>query len=673
MRFLQADKFSYFIQRIWLQVDLRKLNGESELNSHLYGKFLKASFTEACLTIILLLVLFLLTFKSLDFNFARRENFVAIDQHSLKELSLIKNLTHQFYFFELLGENSKISNLLVIKFLLDSKYLDKLNRSLLDISFKRPVKNCSNEPFEILKGEIDQDFINKIDCMRECCLSDINSVKLQSFFLKTNKSEFVYGEIEASERRLNFNFVEFGFQKRFLNDINCIILFSMLGFYTIFFIFEELIELFVYKLKYLRYLLNMNDLCLTTCIIIIMFMIYQDFILINYNLMNQNISSINSEIMTNQGQKLSNMLAIALFLTWIKCFKFINVSSGLTLMNATLTSSFEYLICYMFVFASTFVTFGELMHRLNGQKIYECSTFSLSQFTILKFLLAEVDMRHMYENQSYEIVFLLFFFFVFIILSGIFLAIINESYVKVSKSYEKKPELDYYNQLIKPLWKKLNIFRKKNANRNILPKTTINLIQDIKVNRLDQAMEASKLRKVLLAMNHNSLDIDAIFNQYNINENVSEDDSDEILLEPDLCQDIVKRLDLSRNRIAELSKKKLSFLKPVWYEMNVGKSKSETSLKNRSDVSSFLTSSSLDLGTSKFNSCTTLNTMRTLDNDEAIVNAHCFDNKFSELITRRDYLRVKSDLDRIEMQMYELSDALLKVCVEAKSQTDKSF
>jgi hypothetical protein len=661
MKFIQAEKFSYLIQRKWFRVDPSEINGDLEATSHSYRRFLEATLAETSLAIVYFFVVFSLTFKVLDFNSNRKESITAITYNST-DFTVTNSLPDRQFFSKLLERSSSIS------FLLNSETFLKSNKSFVSIRFRKSIENCSAKASNSkLEHQVDSDFIDQIKCMQKCCLVDFESVAWRKVSAKLNNSGYVFVEVEASQSGVHMHFVDLTRQATFSSQ--CLVLFIVLSLYTLFYLIEELFELCHYRSGYFRYLLNFNDFCLTICNLVIVILVGRDFIWINYNLADQNISSVSFKNLSIQGEALLNTLAVALFLTWVKCFKFINVSSGLTLMNATLTSSFEYLICYLIIFASIYMTIGELMHRLFSQIIYACSTFFLSQFTVLKFLLAEVNMTFMYKNSNYEIVFLLFYFFVFIILSGIFLGIINDSYVHVLRNYERKPELDYYDVFIKTAWRNLDLFGKK--KRYLLPKTTMKLIQDINnFERLDEALTASKLRNVLIKMNHSSVEIDAIFNQYNVNENDSENESPdaaEILLESDLCQEIIKRLDLSRNRINELNRKKLSFLKPVWYQSNAVQSTSEATLTSKSG-SSFLSSVSLGEKSNYLNSCTTLQTEKTLENDEAIVHARQnFDNKFSEFITRRDYLRVKAELDGIELEMYALSERILKTCTEMKA------
>lgn len=120
---------------------------------------------------------------------------------------------------------------------------------------------------------------------------------------------------------------------------------------------------------------------------------------------------------------------------------------GLTQMTATLSKSYNYLLSFLVVYIIIFLSHSLILSRFFGQTNKEYSTFLLSSFTLIRTLLANLNLQFFNDNNSVllQLIFFSYFFFVFIILIGIFLAIINESYSLVLEQYEKKPELDYFD------------------------------------------------------------------------------------------------------------------------------------------------------------------------------------------------------------------------------------
>lgn len=114
-------------------------------------------------------------------------------------------------------------------------------------------------------------------------------------------------------------------------------------------------------------------------------------------------------------------------------------------MNATLTHSFKYLICYFIIHTAIFTAHSALLHLLLGQSMREYSSFGLAQFEMFKLLLASTDLdaNEMMNNSIFLIVFYSFYIFVYVVLAGIFLAIINDGYLFVMANYDSSPELEY--------------------------------------------------------------------------------------------------------------------------------------------------------------------------------------------------------------------------------------
>lgn len=114
-------------------------------------------------------------------------------------------------------------------------------------------------------------------------------------------------------------------------------------------------------------------------------------------------------------------------------------------MNATLSHSCNYLLCYFVIYFGAYIAHSELLRRLFGQTLQGYNSFALSQFTLFKILLASIEFDSI-QNSSYkyQLIFYSFYFLVYVVLAGVFLAIINDSYSFVLENYEKRPELDYF-------------------------------------------------------------------------------------------------------------------------------------------------------------------------------------------------------------------------------------
>ena len=126
--------------------------------------------------------------------------------------------------------------------------------------------------------------------------------------------------------------------------------------------------------------------------------------------------------------------------------KYLNFTRGLTLMSATLSHSMSYTASYFLIFAGVYTAHSELLRRLFGQNEREYSSFALAQFSLFKLLLASAnfDFDSMSNKRAHQLIFYSFYVLVYIVFSGVFLAIISDAYSYVMVTYEKRPELDYF-------------------------------------------------------------------------------------------------------------------------------------------------------------------------------------------------------------------------------------
>lgn len=153
--------------------------------------------------------------------------------------------------------------------------------------------------------------------------------------------------------------------------------------------------------------------------------------------------------------------------------KYLNFTRGPTLMSATLSHSMSYTASYFLIFAGVYTAHSELLRRLFGQNEREYSSFALAQFSLFKLLLASAnfDFDSMSNKRAHQLIFYSFYVLVYIVFSGVFLAIISDAYSYVIASYEKRPELDYFEVF----WSA----RKSNAddNNNALKSHNIIIIE----------------------------------------------------------------------------------------------------------------------------------------------------------------------------------------------------
>lgn len=254
---------------------------------------------------------------------------------------------------------------------------------------------------------------------------------------------------------------------------------------------------------------------------------------------------------------------------------------------------------------------------------------------------------------------------------GIFLAIISDSYSYASETFEPKPELDYFHFFKFRLKKKAD-FLKLDKFWSLLKsffyfddptKKSVQL-----VNQLVNAKKASEFRSYLLNLNFDSIDIDAIFCQYNIveigNENFDEFEEieEESMVDRDTCNEIITKLDLTAKRIISLNRRKLTFC-PAQTNFNIKMNESDlhSIYSNRSFKFSgidLVPRRSFNLKANK-NSLSRGHSETNTINDD--VNNIDYDNVYTEFTTWKDYRKLKLELDNLDLYLNEILNELLDV------------
>jgi hypothetical protein len=652
MRFLQPKKFSYLIQEklFGLKINSNKnIRFDLESNEDLYRKFLKATLIESFLTLIYLIILIYFAVQYLDFQANRKASI----ETKLENIEMLSNSPDLNVYIRLIWIN-----------------LNSLkNDSFLRFKFVQNFTNLCSKQAQFMKNDSIEIRINSeskklIEVLLSCSVEAFYKLTFNTI-LNSGKSKKIMSYLEYKyDRKSNtsnvksINVGHFGIILQKKLNILSILIYILL---TLYFLFEELFEMIIYLGKHFAYLLNLNDLISLICNISMIFFLTRDVIIVNYRLAKKDFKNLDYDQLNNDMQHLLDFISLNIFLIWTKLFKFYNFNTGVTQMNATLTRSFNYLFCYLIIFWCIFLTLGELMHRVFGQIISDHKSFIFSQFTLIKFLLADINASYLYNNDSYQIVFLLFFFLVFIILSSIFLAIVNDAYLYVIEKYDKKPELDYFNLFLRDFFKvrafKLeeNILSEKRTKK----KNTLKLITELEQDNLNEALSSFKFKRILLKMNYDSIEIDSILRDYNIEENEMENDEDS-LLDPDLCKDIVKRLEFAKQRINHINRKKLSFLSP-FFNMNIEQKCSSDSFAEKDSY--VLSELSLNSGEKmRVKSNTSVLTSKSAQNDDILLNVRKFDNLYTELTTRRDFFKVKLEIDNYEQNIKLIIDDIIKQC-----------
>lgn len=162
-------------------------------------------------------------------------------------------------------------------------------------------------------------------------------------------------------------------------------------------------------------------------------------------------------------------LAVAVFMAWIKMFKFISFNKTMNQLSSTIGACVKDLIGFSIMFFLVFLAFAQLGYLIFGSQVEDYSNFESAIFSQFRILLGDFDLDVL-ESASPVLgpaYFVLFVFFIFFILLNMFLAIIIDTYseVKAELSHQKNDfeMTDYFKRGYKKMLDKLNLRRHKSV------------------------------------------------------------------------------------------------------------------------------------------------------------------------------------------------------------------
>ena len=155
------------------------------------------------------------------------------------------------------------------------------------------------------------------------------------------------------------------------------------------------------------------------------------------------------------------LIALTLFLSWIKIFKYLSFNRTMTQMSQTLSQCAHDILGYTVMFFIVFFSYAQLGYLVFGSNTFGFHTFEDSVFTLFRIILGDFDFYALKQSHRVfgPIYFITYVFFVFFILINVFLAIINDSYTKVKEDLDRRENSFEVAEYLSHMFSKA--FRKK--------------------------------------------------------------------------------------------------------------------------------------------------------------------------------------------------------------------
>jgi len=202
-------------------------------------------------------------------------------------------------------------------------------------------------------------------------------------------------------------------------------------------------------------------------------------------------------------------VAICVFFSWVKLFKYISFNKTMTQLASTLARCAGDVAGFGVMFFTVFFAFAQLGYLLFGTQVEDFSSFSNAIFTLLRTILGDFNFNEIEQANRVlgPIFFLSYVFFVFFVLLNMFLAIINDTYSEVKEEISAQKNdfevADYfkrgYNNMLGKVGKRSKIIDIENA---------------LKLANADGVVTYDEIRQNLKKCNFSEMEIEMFFAKY---------------------------------------------------------------------------------------------------------------------------------------------------------------
>lgn len=218
--------------------------------------------------------------------------------------------------------------------------------------------------------------------------------------------------------------------------------------FVLYYTVEEILEL--RKLGLYKYLTSsvwqVLDLVILVCSYVsILFYAYRTVLIDNTldDLIEDDATYANFEHVAYWQTEFNFLIALTLFLSWIKAFKYLSFNRTMYQMSETLSKCAKDIMGYTVMFLIVFFAFAQLGYLVFSSNTFGFHTFGDTIFTLFRIILGDFDFYALQQSHPVfgPIYFVTYVFVVFFILVNVFLAIINDSYINV-KEQSREEELN---------------------------------------------------------------------------------------------------------------------------------------------------------------------------------------------------------------------------------------
>jgi len=284
--------------------------------------------------------------------------------------------------------------------------------------------------------------------------------------------------------------------------------------FIIYYIIEEALEIYHLRMAYFKGLWNNLDIVVVALSVINQTLNIYTFFSVESELkrlLSEPEKYADFQMLGDASEMFKAFVAICVFFSWVKMFKYISFNKTMTQLASTLSRCGGDILGFSVMFIIVFFAFAQLGYLLFGTQVADFSTFDSAIFTLLRTILGDFDFHSIEQANRIlgPIFFLCYVFFVFFVLLNMFLAIINDTYsdVKAEIASSKNDfELgDYFKRGYNNMLGKVGM-------RNKL----IDIENALKLANADGEVTYEEVRQNLKKCNFSDLEIEMFFAKYDV-------------------------------------------------------------------------------------------------------------------------------------------------------------
>jgi polycystin 2 len=341
--------------------------------------------------------------------------------------------------------------------------------------------------------------------------------------------------------------------------------------FILYYIVEEILEIKMHKMSYFKSTWNCLDVIIIVVSVLCMaFYLYRAMKVdeLIEVLLNRPDQYSDFEFLGYCQSIFNNVIAVVVFLAWIKVFKYISFNKTMTQLSSTLSKCAKDVGGFTIMFLIIFLAYAQFGYLVFGTQIKDFSSVENCIFTLFRIVLGDFNFHELEEANRVlgPIFFMTYVFVVFFVLLNMFLAIINDTYSEVKADIaNQKSEFeisDYFKKGYEKMVGKLNFKRDKIADiQEALAHADANA---------DQHLDFDEWRHELKCRGHADAEIEAVFAKYDVDGDRILDAEEQMKMAADLEG---QKTDLN-NQLAELEEAQM---------VSGGRSKSRVSFNDGMD------------------------------------------------------------------------------------------